>query len=149
MEAIGRFQDVCRERGLKVTQQRLEVYQALRSFSGHPTAEEVYREARERAPTISRDTVYRTLGLLEESGLIHRAPSSGPGDTAVRYDKEPAGHHHHLVCTVCGEVEDLHGYGLDTSILAQAVGDWGRVYSCQMVVQGICRACLQGKAQTG
>src|SRR4030042_2733079 len=100
---MQRFEQVCRQQGLKVTHQRMEVFRELAGTDEHPDAETVYEAVHRRVPAVSLDTVYRTLALLEEKGLIRRAEvQSG----AVRYDantEQP----HHFVCTICGLVRDV------------------------------------------
>jgi Fe2+ or Zn2+ uptake regulation protein len=92
-----------RERGQRVTSQRLVINRALREAARHVTAEEVHDSVSERLPGVSLPTVYATLDLFEELGIVRRINAGGG---AVLYDpkSEP---HHHLVCSRCGTVEDL------------------------------------------
>lgn len=97
-----------REKGLKVTQQRLLVLQMLSEHSGrHMAAEDIYELIREDYPEIGLATVYRTLQLLLEMQLVDRINLD---DGCVRYE---IGHlfegdmkhnHHHLICRTCGKV---------------------------------------------
>jgi len=69
-ELIERFENACRDRKLKITQQRLEVFRELARYPGHPTADDIYGRVRRRLKTISLDTVYRTIGTFEKHVLI-------------------------------------------------------------------------------
>jgi len=62
-ERLERFVDVCRQKGLKVTPQRLEIFRELAASEEHPTAETLFNGIKVRMPTVSLDTVYRTLGM--------------------------------------------------------------------------------------
>src|SRR3954471_12884859 len=94
-----------RERGQRVTAQRIVLYRVLRELGRHATAEEVLRAASPRLPQLSLPTVYATLDLLAELALVRRlAPHAG----AVLYDPSPE-EHAHAVCRRCGSVTDLDG----------------------------------------
>jgi Fur family peroxide stress response transcriptional regulator len=98
----------------------------------------VWRRVRAEAPSISLDTVYRTLAALERRGLVTRVPDGGEQG---RFDgnTEP---HHHLVCLSCGRIEDFVMAGAGVDDLPPGVSQWGRVRDAQIVARGICRACL-------
>lgn len=124
--------------GLKFTTQRYLVYQVMTVAKDHPSAETVWRRVRGQAPAISLDTVYRTLAAFAERGLVTRVP----GDTEEgRFDGNPMPHHH-LVCLVCGGIEDFSMPWVGVSDLPPEVGAWGEVRDAQIVVRGICRNCL-------
>ena len=91
------FQRRCRAAGVRVTAQRLAVYQALCADGSHPTAESLYARLRARMPALSRTTVYRVLDSLEREGLIRRVSNTGG---VARVDGRPDDHQH-LVCRVC------------------------------------------------
>jgi Fur family ferric uptake transcriptional regulator len=103
-----RFVDILREKGLKVTNQRIKVLEVL-SESGdkHLTAEEIYELIKSDYPEIGLATVYRTIQLLLELNLIDRINLD---DGFVRYEignmdeNREKHHHHHLICTECGKV---------------------------------------------
>ncbi len=123
--------------GLACTAQRLAIYAALANMDGHPTAEAVFDAVQPAMPTISRDTVYRTLALFEELGLLDRVQVSAH---SVRY--EPNLHpHHHLVCNVCGEVADFDWDVIETLPLPVLPAGWGQSRQAKVIVRGICPAC--------
>ena len=98
-----------RDSGLRLTHQRLEIVRVIAADRTHPDVETVYEAVRKRVPTISLDTVYRTLATLTERGLITRVQFM-PGP--ARYDANQA-RHHHFVCTRCGLVRDIEDADLD------------------------------------
>jgi len=122
---------------VRLTQQRLSVFQEILGSRDHPTAEMLHRRLRRTAPTLSLDTVYRTLALLERNGLVHRVLDPGGGD---RYDAVTDGHAH-VVCRRCGRYEDLTQAPLGRVEQPDAAG-WGRLERCHVVYYGVCGACL-------
>lgn len=97
----SRLERLCAERGLRMTDQRRIIAQVLSEANDHPDAEEVYRRVAERDPRISLSTVYRTVRLLEDEGIVERHDF---GDGRARY--EPGGHEHHdhLIDVTTGDV---------------------------------------------
>jgi Fe2+ or Zn2+ uptake regulation protein len=125
------------ERGQRVTPQRLMIARVLDDLDRHATAEVVFGEVRSRMPGVSLPTVYATLELLEEIGLVRRVASEGG---AVVYDPRTDAHHH-LACRRCGAIEDV-----DAEIDANALLDAARAAGfapdhAQAVVRGLCAAC--------
>lgn len=93
-------------RNRHATNQRRVVLQALMDQRSYVTARELYAVLRQAHPTIGQATVYRTLELLVEAGAASRFPQE---NNESKYIYCPPRHHHHLVCTRCGLVEDLDG----------------------------------------
>lgn len=134
---VADFERSCRQKGLKVTHQRTEVFRQLAASTSHPDAETVFSEVRLRIPAISLDTVYRTLAWLSEHGFAR------PAGTAVgptRYDGDLTVHHH-FVCRRCGSVQDFHSPALDALPLPGNVAQLGRIESAHVQVLGICASC--------
>jgi Fe2+ or Zn2+ uptake regulation protein len=126
-----------RERGLRVTPQRIVIHRALCGCSQHMTAEQVLAAVSELLPGTSLPTVYSTLELLEALGLVRRV---GTGNGAVVFDSrvEP---HAHTVCRRCGAMTDLDGTTAPDDALARA-GATGFVPDhAQLMVWGLCRTC--------
>jgi len=92
-----------REKGLRVTQQRVAVLGYLASARHHPTAEEVGAAVNRLVPTAARASVYNVLHSLRKAGLIGELVSD---DAVVRYDANVS-RHHHFVCQRCGQVADV------------------------------------------
>ena len=108
----------------------------------HPDVETVYEAVRQRVPTISLDTVYRTLATLTERGLITRVSfTAGP----ARYDANPA-RHHHFVCTRCGLVRDVEDEELDAIRPTEEVTQIGRPDTVTVQFRGVCRECQKKEA---
>lgn len=135
-EREHRFAAALKADGLRMTHQRLEVIRELAAAKHHPDADEVYRAVRERVPTISLDTVYRTLGTLAARGLIERI--SAPG--AARFDPD-ASAHHHFVCTRCGRIQDIDIDALGPVEVPDDVARIGAVTSVRLEMKGVCAAC--------
>lgn len=136
---LADFEDICREKGLKITHQRLEIYRELLSATDHPSVEAVFQRVRQRIPTISIDTVYRTLAMLEQSGMIHRIQTM---EGLARYESE-CGLHHHLICNKCHEVVDFTWELFDSLEPPPAVKSWGVGQGKNIVITGVCQQCLE------
>jgi Fur family peroxide stress response transcriptional regulator len=141
---VQAFVQTCRRRGMKVTHQRMEIFRELAASVEHPDAETVYQAVCRRVPSISRDTVYRTLATLEVEGLIRKV---SPLVERARYDAN-SDRHHHFICTVCGLVRDFYSEDLDNLPIPPAVTTLGEIESAQVEVRGICSACAQRKGKT-
>jgi Fur family peroxide stress response transcriptional regulator len=94
--------DFFREKGHKVTSQRLAICKFILSRKDHPTAEQIYQKLRGEYPTISLGTIYKTLHLLKELGLIQEL---GFNEGSVRYDPDME-LHINMVCSKCGKISD-------------------------------------------
>jgi Fe2+ or Zn2+ uptake regulation protein len=92
-----------RERGIAVTPQRLAVMGSLRHRRDHPTAENIYQEVRRQLPAISFNTVYKTLEILCQNGMVIKV---NPLHEVARYDGD-TGPHAHLICRRCHVIVDL------------------------------------------
>jgi Fur family ferric uptake transcriptional regulator len=92
------------ELGYRMTPQRMMILSAVEKADNHISAEEIYAQVRARYPHVNVSTVYRTLDLLKELGLV---TETDMGDGRVRYHSIGKGHHHHLVCEQCGETIDI------------------------------------------
>ena len=94
--------DLLRGKGLKVTSQRLAIFNFILSRKDHPTAEQIYQKLRIEYPTISLGTIYKNLHLLEELGLIQEL---GFNEGSIRYDPDMEAHIN-MVCSKCGKISD-------------------------------------------
>jgi len=98
----SRIERLCVERGLKMTGQRRVIARVLSEASDHPDVEELYRRAAGLDPRISIATVYRTVRLFEEKGILERRDFGGG---RARYEPtEDGGHHYHLIDVDSGKV---------------------------------------------
>ena len=138
-QKITAFESICREKGLKLTHQRIEIYRELLLSMDHPSVETLYKRVRKRIPTISLDTVYRTLTMLEESDMVNRIQTS---EGLARFETD-YGVHHHLVCKHCHSITDFTWRSFDTMPPPPEADDWGSINARNVVVEGICKKCQQ------
>jgi Fe2+ or Zn2+ uptake regulation protein len=125
-----------RERGMRVTPQRVMLHRALLELDRHVTADELLDAVADRLPNVALPTIYATLELLEELGMVRRVQRAGT--TLFDPRMQP---HHHLVCTVCGSMEDLDA-DLDTAKLERAAAAQGFEHErIEAVVHGRCASC--------
>lgn len=134
---MAEFMAVCRREGIKLTYQRMEIFRETASTEEHPDAETIYHRIRERLPTVSLDTVYRTMYLLEKLNLISRVNILCE---RTRFDANTSPHHH-FVCSKCGRLKDFYSTGLDDFQIPTEVQSWGVVKSVHLELRGVCSAC--------
>ena len=130
--------DALRDRGMRVTPQRVVLHRALRELDRHLTADELLDAVAERLPNVSLPTIYATLELFEQLGMVRRVQRAGTTLFDPRTDD-----HHHLVCSECGSIEDLDS-DLDIAALNRAAARHG--FECERVeavVHGVCAGCRQ------
>jgi Fur family peroxide stress response transcriptional regulator len=142
---LAEFVRSLRGNGARLTHQRLEVARELAGDDTHPDVEAVYRRVRERVPTISLDTVYRTVAALAGLGLIDRVDIA-PGP--ARYDAN-LDRHHHYVFTRCGLTRDIYSAGLDGINVPEETSALGTVESVKVQLRGICCECLREEHDHG
>lgn len=123
------------EKGIRASHQRLRVLAYLRAHHDHPTAEEVYEHVLEEIPTLSRATVYNTLHLYAQAGLVRVVDTVAP---ETRYDSllAPHGHFH---CDRCGALVD---FPIDLDTLSIEGLDGFRVRERHVTYKGLCPDCL-------
>lgn len=92
---------LCAQRGLRITEQRRVIARVLSESNDHPDVERLHARAIERDPRISIATVYRTVRLFEEAGILDRHDF---GDGRARYEATPEAHHDHLIDVETGKV---------------------------------------------
>ena len=136
--------EILRENGHRLTPQRMLVIEALHNADRHISAEELYKQLRNRYPYANISTVYRTLELLKELNLVTEADL---GEGRVRYHVAEKGHHHHLVCRSCGKIIDLEEsliHPLEDTLLQKYGFDADLRH---LAISGECRACLKKKGK--
>jgi Fur family peroxide stress response transcriptional regulator len=140
---LEQFKSVAKGAGVKLTHQRLEIFRAVASSVQHPSAEAVYRAVQRTMPTVSLDTVYRTLWLLTDLGLL---TTLGPRQGSVRFDANLE-HHHHYLCVRCGLVRDFESTELNALRIPDTVNSFGQVVSAHVEVRGVCARCAREMAE--
>lgn len=138
---VQEFENLCREKGLKITPQRIAVFKALITTKTHPTAEEVYREVRKELNNISLDTVNRTLNTLLEIGAAFLVEGTGQ---PKRYDGGGEDHHH-FRCLECGQILDFHYEPFEQIELPPQINEQFTVLRKSIYLEGICKRCLEQK----
>ena len=128
-----------RARGQRVTPQRIVIHEALLERARHASADELMASVSERLPGVSLPTVYATLELFEELGLVRRVP--GPAG-ATLWDPRPDPHHH-VACRRCGRVEDLEAHVDADQALAAARSAGFVPDHAGLLVSGLCAACAR------
>ena len=139
---LNHFKTAAKAAGIKLTHQRLEIFREVAASLEHPDAEAVFRAVRKRMPTVSLDTVYRTLWTLNDLGLI---TTLGPRRESVRFDANLDRHHHYL-CVRCGRALDFVSAEFDRLRVPEAVKGYGSVVATHVEVRGVCGKCAAAKA---
>lgn len=139
-EQLRRFVDACREAGLKLTHQRLEIFSELARSVDHPTAEALHQRLRRKIPTLSLDTVYRTLATFARYGIINKVETV---ESQARFEVTLV-RHHHLICSTCNTIMDFQWPLVDEATLPEEIAGWGKVDNRSVVIYGICKNCLHG-----
>jgi Fur family peroxide stress response transcriptional regulator len=138
-ERLEAFKEICRKEGLKITHQRLEIFKELLNSHDHPTVEKLYQRLLPKLPTISLDTVYRTLTTLEQHGLIVRVET---GESQARFEGKME-EHHHAICKKCGEITDFFWKFPNETVLPDEILKWGKISKKSISLHGLCRHCVQ------
>ena len=137
MRDAGELMTAMRERGLRVTPQRMAIVAQLAGNTEHPTVETLFDAARVDMPAISLKTVYQTVHDLEALGEV-RLLDVGTGQ--VRVDPNVEHLHHHVVCNSCGRVRDVPvefpGITLPRRLRADFTVD-----AVDVIFRGSCRGC--------
>jgi len=137
------FLDLCRSRGFKATPQRLEIFRQVAQTDEHPDADVVCARVRKRMPTVSADTVYRTLAFLDDNGLIQKLSRlHGSARFGANMRK-----HHHFVCTECGKAWDFYSEELDHFSPPPEVATLGSVKTRHAELHGVCKSCQAAEAE--
>lgn len=139
---VERLTQRLRERGQRVTSQRLLIYQYLQGNTAHPTAEDVYTAVRATLPTISLATVYKILNELVELGEVRQVDL---GDGRTRFDPT-TGQHIHLRCVSCGALLDLPEEAAPVTLPLAPAGFTLLRYN--LTLEGECPACQSRGALT-
>ena len=126
-----------RSRHISVTPQRLAVLADLEGRRDHPTAEQIYQKVQRNMPAISFNTVYKTLEVFCQKGLVIKV---NPLHEVARYDIETE-HHAHLICRHCHFIVDLSDEAVPAPTLPEeARGDF-QVERHSLIFWGLCPQC--------
>ena len=109
-ENLNRIEKACTEKGLRMTEQRRVIARVVAEAYDHPDAEELYRRAIAVDPHISIATVYRTVQLFEDAGILERHDFR---DGRSRYEEVPESHHDHLIDVATGSVIEFRNEDIE------------------------------------
>lgn len=131
------FKKICREQGVKLTHSRLEIFNEIVCSTDHPDVEALYQRVKKRVSTISLDTVYRTLWLIKDLGLVTTIGSVA-NKTRFEANLDP---HHHFTCTTCGMITDFYSDKLNNLKLEKHINKLGQIQKAQVELKGVCNNC--------
>jgi Fur family peroxide stress response transcriptional regulator len=139
--------DRLRDSGLRVTPQRLAVYQALAASPVHPTAQAIFEQLQGDLPSLSQATVYNTLQAMVEIGLVREIAITSE-DGAVRFDANVSPHAH-VVCERCKRVDDYFAPMPDLLDYPVEQDTGYEIHFTGVSFYGLCPTCRQTKAKVG
>jgi Fur family transcriptional regulator, peroxide stress response regulator len=136
---MNHFSERLRAAGIRLTHQLMEIFREVAMSEDHADAEKIYQAVRQRLPSLSLDTVYRTLWSLLDLGLI---ATLGAARKTVRFDAN-MDLHHHFVCTKCGMTRDFYNKKLDRLRMPESEKVLKAVQRTQVEVLGLCVKCAK------
>ena len=141
---LERFKRVLRDNGLKYTKQREVLLQTLYNNSEHFTPEQLYLHIKERHPglNVGIATVYRSLNLLEESGMV---TSISFGAQGKKFELANKPHHDHMICRQCGVIVEFEDQTIEKRQLAIAKEHGFKLTGHIMQLYGVCSECNKQK----
>jgi Fur family peroxide stress response transcriptional regulator len=131
------FRRLCHEKHLAATHQRMVLYRTLMEMHEHPNPEQIFERVRQELPSISLATVYKTLHLFLENGIIREV---SPHHGSLRIEPN-AQHHHHFVCLRCHGITDLLCDAVDVSPLKATVPAGFQISQVSLELRGLCPLC--------
>ncbi len=135
--------ETLRERGLRITPQRIALVEAFANDPTHPTAQDLFERLRPAFPSMSFATVYNTLDALAKAGLSSTLRFGESG--AARFDPNTAPHHH-AVCDVCGTVADVPAKTLEPdasgATRVEAATPGFTITRVEKTYRGTCGRCM-------
>ncbi len=137
------FVSTCRNNGLKVTPQRLAIFRILSRSADHPSTDTVYRKVVREFPSISFDTVHRTLLTFSKLGVIEAVESY----SGVRRYETDLYDHHHIHCVICGTIIDFCDEELDAIQVPERIADGFTVLGKRVSIRGICENCRKQNSE--
>lgn len=138
MSSIDTLQRRLANAGLRVTAPRRRLLETMRGLGDQFSADEVLAET----PDVGRATVFRTLRLFQELGVVCQVVLD---DGAVAYSLSSEGHHHHLVCSNCGAVRNFASTDIEDLLQELARRTGYDVAAHRLEVYGRCAECQQGE----
>ena len=131
-----------RDKGRRITPQRLAVLKILAASSDHPSAERIYQQVKRDFPTTSLATIYKTIRLMKE---LNEVLELGFVDWGARYDGNRPIPHPHVICTKCGAIVDPHFSSMEEMAAEMAEKSGFTITHHRLDFFGVCPKC-HGKA---
>ena len=136
-----KYVKMLKENSFKITPQRLEVMRYLDDHRTHPTADQIYLDLKKKNPSLSKTTVYKSLEIFKEHGIIQTLTISG---SELRYDFKCTMHHHFL-CKKCGKIIDINSYCPHIEKIRK---EGHQIDEAHGYFKGICNECLKKEKET-
>jgi Fur family ferric uptake transcriptional regulator len=141
------IQDSLRKRGVRLTRQRRILLDLIDHSGQHLDAESLFQMAKEKDPKLNRVTVYRTLKLLKEGGLVDELDLMHYGGDQHYYETRLKQEHAHVICLRCGKVEEFFGEPLQ-KLRRQVESHFGfQILLARTEIGGYCSHCQALRAQ--
>jgi Fur family peroxide stress response transcriptional regulator len=137
-ELLNFFMIKCGEHHLRVTPQRLAIYRLLSESQEHPSADDVFQNIKREFPSISYDTVNRTLLTFSKIGVVGIVEGHGE---PRRFDPN-MNRHHHFHCSRCGTITDFSSDDYDNLEVPRDLEEKFTVLEKRVVLQGVCDKCI-------
>ncbi len=136
-QVISSFIKKCEENNLKVTPQRIAIYKELVKSKNHPSINHIYERIKPLYPTISLDTINRTLLTFAEIGIANIVEGSG---SPKRFDPNIE-NHHHFICLNCNTIIDFSSNYFDNIEIPKELEENTKVIRKKIVLEGFCSKC--------
>ena len=139
-ECLEKYAQILKNKKMKVTPQRLAILQYLETHRTHPTADQIYKELKNKNPSLSKTTVYNALESLKQNKIIKSLTIC---DSEHRYDVKHDMHHHFL-CTKCGRIYDIDFKCPNIKQIRAEIESCGHhIDEIHGYFRGICKECIQ------
>lgn len=136
------FIDICKKNNLKVTPQRMTIYNILQKNKKHPSADSIYQEVKKQFPSISYDTVNRTLMTFSDLDIINIVEAHG---ASRRFDPGTE-NHHHFHCSKCNAIIDFYCKDFDRLKIPENIQKKFTIQNKRIVLKGLCNKCKNKKS---
>jgi len=133
-DPLADFMAKCKQHQLKITPQRIAIFKEIRTSKAHPSVDDMYRTIKKQFPSVSFDTVNRTLLTFSEIGLVDLVEGQGG---PRRFDPNRA-EHHHFHCIKCGRIVDVFEKGYDELEIPASLKKRFKILNKRVVLNGIC-----------
>ena len=133
---MEKYVKILKDNELKVTPQRLEILRYLDENRTHPTVDEIYSKLKKKNPSLSKTTIYNSLGALNKNDIIQVLTISG---SEQRYDFKTTSHHHFL-CKECGDIIDIN---IECPNINTKLECGHRIDEVHGYFKGLCKECLK------